>query len=552
MLLGAIGGLGIFLLGMRHMSEGIQAIAGDRLRALIHSITSNRFQAIGVGTLVTCLIQSSSITTVMVVGFVNSGFMTLTQAIGVIMGANIGTTITGWILVVQLGKYGLPILGVAALVFLFAKKERWRYLGMAVMGIGMIFFGLELMTTSFKPLREVEEFRRWFALFTADSYFGVLKCAAVGCLLTCIVQSSSATLGITMGLAATGVIGFPTAAALVLGENIGTTITAWLASLGASANAKRAALSHAIFNVLGVAWATAIFPLYLGLIGTILGGDPGVMVVVDGVETFPRILRGIALIHTIFNVANTILFIPLLPMLARFVTRLVPEPPSPEKPHLSWLDGALLATPVLGIGLSYDHVVAMGAGVRRMVEHLRTLLEEDAIDADLEKRLFAREEILDAMQHEVVDYLTKLLSGRVPNEVTVEGHKQLRVADELESISDALLLIYRMNRKLLRKESPLSPEARGEVMALHERCGAYIELVCRAFEAHNRDVLPAARLMSREIGGLIKADRERHFGRLTAAGAITLESTVFPDALNAFRAIRDHCENIAEVVAEAK
>lgn len=225
-----IGGLGIFLLGMKNMSEGLQAIAGNGLRKMISAVTDNRLMAAGVGTTVTMLVQSSSITTVMVVGFVNSGFMTLSQAIGVIMGANIGTTVTGWILALKIGKYGLPLLGFGAFGYLFVRKDRYRFIALALMGLGMVFFGLELMKNGFSVVKELPDFEAWFARFDASTYFGVLKCAAVGCVLTFIVQSSSATLGITMSLAAIGVIPFETAAALVLGENIGTTITAWLIS----------------------------------------------------------------------------------------------------------------------------------------------------------------------------------------------------------------------------------------------------------------------------------------------------------------------------------
>jgi len=237
MILTVIGGLGVFLLGMKNLSEGLQAIAGSGLRRMISWVTDNRFMAIGVGALITMLVQSSSITTVMVVGFVNSGFMTLSQAIGVVMGANVGTTITGWILVLKIGKYGLPIAGAAAFVYLFAKRDRIRYLAMAILGLGLVFFGLEVMKDGFAVVKELPAFELWFQKFSADSYLGVLKCAAVGCILTFFVQSSSATLGITIGLAQLGVIEFETAAALVLGENIGTTITAWLASFGATTNA---------------------------------------------------------------------------------------------------------------------------------------------------------------------------------------------------------------------------------------------------------------------------------------------------------------------------
>src|SRR5690606_21760979 len=327
-----IGGLGIFMLGMKYMSEGMQAVAGNSLRRLISLVTDNRVLAVGAGTLVTMLVQSSSVTTVIVVGLVNAGLMQLHQAIGVIVGANIGTTITGWILVLKIGDYGLPLLGIGAensgtaitgwvlglgigdyglpllgigaLVYLFTRKDRPRFIAMAVMGLGMIFFGLELMKDGFAPLAENRAFIDAFAWFRADSYTGVLRAVLVGCILTVIVQSSSATLGITIGLASTGVIPFTTAAALVLGENIGTTITAVLASLGATTEARRAAYGHVLFNVFGVLWITAIFQWYIRIVSGTIESVHGLNPMLISLDTTPSlafatvITAGIALTHT--------------------------------------------------------------------------------------------------------------------------------------------------------------------------------------------------------------------------------------------------------------
>ena len=324
LILTVLGGLGIFLLGMKNLSEGMQAVAGNGLRRMISIVTNNRLMATGVGVLVTMLVQSSSITTVMVVGFVNSGFMTLTQAVGVIMGANIGTTITGWILVLKIGKYGLPIAGAAAFFYLFAKRDRLRYAALAIMGLGLVFLGLELMKDGFAIIKELPEFEAWFKAFNAETYFGVLKCALVGCVLTFIVQSSSATLGITIGLAQIGVIEFETAAALVLGENIGTTITAWLASFGSNTNAKRAAYFHVLFNLLGVAWITAVFPAYMMLVRRFVAGDANADMSL-GVVSAAEITAGIAAAHTGFNVTNTIVFLPLAGYMASLLQRLIPD-----------------------------------------------------------------------------------------------------------------------------------------------------------------------------------------------------------------------------------
>ncbi|HEY5653399.1 MAG TPA: Na/Pi cotransporter family protein, partial [Pontiella sp.] len=327
-----IGGLGVFLLGMKHMSEGLQAVSGERLRKMIGAVTNNRFMGVVVGILVTCLVQSSSVTTVMVVGFVNSAIMNLMQAIGVILGANIGTTITGWILVLKIGKYGLPMLGIAAFFFLFSKNQRIRYIGMTVMGIGMVFFGLELMKNGFKPIKGMDGFEAWFHAFDVlkdgggIAFANVIKCALVGMILTMIVQSSSATLGITIGLAATGVINYPTAAALVMGENIGTTVTALLAAIGTTTTAKRAAYAHFFFNALGTAWFIALFPFVLPALSRLIETQTGFnpmsldMNSMDEAEFGQVITKGIALTHTTFNVANVLLFLPFVGLLAKFVT----------------------------------------------------------------------------------------------------------------------------------------------------------------------------------------------------------------------------------------
>ena len=236
-----LGGLGIFFYGMKTMSDALQQAASDVITKVINSLTSNRVLAVTVGVIVTMIVQSSSVTTVMVVGFVNAGLMQLTQAIGVIFGSNIGTTVTGWIISIKVGKYGLLMIGVGIFPALFSKNNKLQNIGRVLFGIGMVFLGLELMSGAFKPLRSNDQFLDMISYFSGQNYGAYFASILTGCLLTVIIQSSSAMLGITIALASSGVISFSTAAALVLGENIGTTITALLASVGTSTNAKRAA-----------------------------------------------------------------------------------------------------------------------------------------------------------------------------------------------------------------------------------------------------------------------------------------------------------------------
>jgi len=449
LIFGVVGGLGLFLLGMKHMSEGMQAIAGNRLRQMIHAGTNNRFFACLIGVFVTCVIQSSSVTTVMTVGFVNSGLMTLNQAIGVILGANVGTTITGWILVLNVGKWGLPLLGLAAFFFLFTKNEKVRFVAMAMMGIGMVFFGLETMSNGFKPLRMMPEFVEWFAFFQATGYLGVLKCAFAGCVLTLIVQSSSATLGITMGLASAGVINFETGAALVLGENIGTTITAFFSSIGASTSAKRAAYSHMLFNVIGVAVVTAVFPFYIDFVERFVGVNPGTAVIdANGESTYPYVRQGIALVHTGFNVALTLVFLPFLPWLARLVTLLVPDRGGAENLGLPrHLITRAVNDPDTALDLAEREQTDLLARLPGYLDLARSEVEPlDQID------LKTRSEAFNAVSREVHQFLSSIIDKDISHETTrrlLGILERQGLLDSLEkSVNKITSILYAENQTL--------------------------------------------------------------------------------------------------------
>jgi len=552
MLSSVVGGLGIFLLGMKNMSEGIQAVAGDRLRKLIGAVTENRLSACGVGSLVTCLVQSSSVTTVMVVGFISAGVMTLTQGMGVILGANIGTTITGWILVLKIGQYGLPMLGLAAFFFLFSRNDTVRYTGMAVMGVGMVFFGLELMSAGFKPMRTMPEFVAWFARFQADSYLGVLQCALAGCLLTCIVQSSSATLGITMGLAINGMIGFPTAAGLVLGENIGTTITAILASIGRSHDARRAAYFHTIFNLLGVLWITALFPFYLAVVTRFMGHDPGLAVLEAGVQTFPHIRSGIALVHSGFNVVNTALFLPFLPLLGRFVIWLLPEKAAPAEERLTYLDARMIASPALGIQESQSVLLRMAGKTQEMMRLLRETLTAKTRDEAAIQKIFLLEQKLDVIEKEVTQFVSHILSAQLPNSLIDEARKHLRLANEFESVGDYLEKILKLHLRKQENNIWFSYDGWDGVLDLHDRLETFLGAITGALHESKVGSLPEIRTDAVAITQHMKRARASHLERVGTEAASPLASLIFTDMLNAYRRVRDHGLNIAEILAGEK
>lgn len=547
-----VGGLGIFLLGMRYLSDGIQSVASTQLRSLIGAVTNNRFVALGVGVIFTCLVQSSSITTVMVVGLVNSAVMTLGQAIGVIMGANIGTTITGWILVIKVGKYGLPMLGAGALTYLFSKNERIKFTAMIIMGVGMVFFGLELMKNGFKPIRTIPEFVDWFSYFQATTYFGVLKVAAVGCMLTFIVQSSSATLAITMGLASTGVINFETAAALVLGENIGTTITAFLASLGSSTNAKRAAYAHIIFNMLGVLWITALFPVYIALVKSFLGMEPGLMIMADGTETYPYIILGIATVHTGFNFANTIIFIPFIRHMEKFLTNAIPDKVGYQAPRLTKLDDVLIETPVVAIESTRSEIHRMGEIVDRMMGQLKEGISGETVNKEFVNKVFHREEVLDKIQNEISIFLTGLLASGLPHEVTDEGRQQILMADEYETISDYIVKILKLHLRLRDASLSLPVEDRNDIFELHDDVTAYLRMVTSGCVNRSKEVFFKAHPQSDTITHKVRRIRSQHIDRLSSERKDPLITMIYTDMLNGYRRIKDHALNIAEALAGEK
>ena len=546
------GGLGLFLLGMKYMSDGMQAIAGQSLRQIIGAVTNNRIMATLCGVFVTCVVQSSSITTVMVVGFVNSGVMTLVQAVGIILGANIGTTITGWILVLKIGKYGLPLLGFSAFGYLFSKQERTRYLAMTLMGVGMIFFGLEVMKDACGMIKKLPDFEAWFHQFQADSYLGVLKCALVGCVLTTLVQSSSATLGITISLAVQGIIPFETAAALVLGENIGTTITAFLASLGATTNARRAAYFHIIFNFIGVFWITLIFGWYIDLIQWVVGGGVSEAVVADGKTTYPKTTMAIATTHSIFNIANTLLFLPLLPKMVQMLEWLVPARDFKEKPKLTDLDIRVARTPALAIEQSRVEIEKMGDSCEKMLDWLNEIINQDDPDKELADRLIRREQVLDSMQDEVTEFVTELLSGPAPLSVADEACRQLRMVDEFESISDYIANLNSFDRKLRRNGFRFTPQQREGLNHLNRQISKYLKTIDQALVKGDRNVLTQTDAMADRIKKEVKQMRRVHLDNLLNDKISPQISVAYLAALNAYSRVKDHSRNIAEAVGGEK
>lgn len=532
-----IGGLCIFLLGMKYLSDGVQAVAGERMRKMISMVTDNRLAACGTGLLVTATIQSSSVTTVMLIGLVNAGVMTLQQSIGVILGADIGTTITAWIVAIKITKYGLIITGISGFVYLFSKHERSRFVAMLIMGLGLIFFGLLLMEKGVEPFRSHEGFIRLFSSFSPNNYFGVIKCVLIGALATATVQSSSATIAITITLARAGVVDFNTAVALVLGQNIGTTITAFLASLGTSIKARRVAYAHILMKIAAVLLTIPFFFLYVNFLQAIIR---------ESVEIATRI----ALAHTIFNIFLVLAFLPFTQFINRLLLYFFKEKSAQKSLALTRLDIPLHQTPMISIEQSHREVILMGEVIGKMLETLRCIIITGDSTKEHIDKLFNQEELLDRMQEEIVVFLTHLLSQELISTITKEAQEQLRRADEYESVSDYIISILKLHLRLGNARLKLDSEEVDEINELHTAVTHYYNFIFRAHQNRNFNVHLTAKQQGDEITNLFRRMRSRHLSNLSKKQLDPLISTIYPDILTAYRRIKDHLFNIADADTE--
>jgi phosphate:Na+ symporter len=549
----ALGGVGIFLLGMRMMSEGLQALAGRRLHRWITAVTDNRLAAVLVGMGVTCLLQSSSATTVMVVGFVNSGLMTLMQGIAVAFGAHVGTTLSLWLLTLDVSRYGGFLLGAAVLVHLFAKQERIRHAAMAALGLGMLFYGLQLLSDGFAPLRGLEEVRGALALFRADTAGGFLLAALAGMAVTALIQSSAAAVALVMGLAGAQAVDFPTAVALVLGSNVGTTATALLACAGASRNAVRTALANTLSTLLAVLLVLlARRPFTEGCERLALWlhpmGDASDPAAVRAWYTF-----AIACVHTLFNVAATVAFFPFLGLFARAVTWLVPVRDSEHgkgwRPH--FLDPRVLDQPAVALGCAQREILAMGQTCLDMLGALGRVFAAEKPDPADTDAVLRGEKDLDTAQKEISEYIGRTLYGRgnLSEELSALARRGIRQADEFESLSDCIRGALKSHAKIRKAGETLTATAVGEITDLCSRMVSCIRMVMAMMAAGDSEGIFLAEARCGEIDDAAKRYRAAHMERIGVSCLTPMKSLVYSDLLVAFRRQNDHLLNIAQTLS---
>lgn len=552
LLFNLVGGLGIFLYGMRLMSEGLQKVAGDHLRTIFNIVTTNRFIGVFTGFLITAIIQSSSATTVMLVGFVNAGIMSLQQAIHVILGANIGTTFTGWIIAFKITKYGLPIIGLGSGLLLFSKSEKVNYIGEVVLGLGMLFFGLTLMKAGFKPLRHDPIFHNFFLLFGADNIFKISLSVLAGCVLTVIVQSSSATVGITMGLASQGLLTFPAAAALVLGENIGTTITALLSSIGTDTNARRTALAHSLFNAIGVIIMIIIFPLYIQMVEWVIPGIAD-FALADGSK--PNIMPHIAASHTIFNIANMVVFLPFVTLLSRVVSAIIKEKPLVEKEEgLVYFHYDSHGIPNLMIDEARREIEKMmDIATIMFISNHEFLFESNKNHRHLLKEINALENKVDGMQGEIVKFLAMVSGHRALTGKDVEDiHIYIRIVDETESVADYCEKLIKLIHRKFEKNVGFAEEAMANLVKIFGKMFDFLTLAKMVFCLRDDRIAKDCHKKSEELYILIEETNKAHIDRLRKGICDAKSAVYFTDFLGILRRLRSHTINIVEAAMGEK
>ncbi len=552
-----IGSLGLFIYGMKVMSEAIQKVAGNKMRQVLGAMTSNRFFGIFSGLLITTLVQSSSATTVLVVSFVNAGLITLAESIGVIMGANVGTTVTAWLVsLLELGSFSISLLCLPIIAFgfpmMFFSREKVRLWGEVLIGFALLFLGLSFMkeiVPDFSSNPEVLSFlseSNYSDRSLLGKYILSLGFVIVGIVITVIVQSSSAAMALTLVMCNQGWISFPLAAALVLGENIGTTVTANLAALVGNVHAKRAARSHLIFNVMGVGWALLILPVFLKLIAylseLVTGANP--------FDEFTGIPIALALFHTIFNIVNVLLLVSFIPLIARIAIWMVPSKKTEDEEFsLDYIGSGLMETPELSIVEARKELIKFADLMRRAFKYIPLLVTE-MDEKKLQQytdQLRKYEDIGDRMEIEISDYLSKASKGELSSDASNTVRSMLNIANYLERIGDIYLEVSRNLTNRKRKKAYFTQEMRDNILKYATKVSLSLDMMVKNIESpENKINHIEANALEDELNEYYQQLREDYIKKLEK-GKFRLESGIYySDLLAEMERIGDHAASISQ------
>lgn len=525
-----LGGLGLFIYGMKLMGDGLENAAGESLKSILEKVTSNKLVAVLVGTIVTAIIQSSSATTVMVVGFVNAGLMNLSQALGVIMGANIGTTITAQLVAFKLDEIAPIFVFAGAAMIMIAKNKRHIELANIVLGFGILFTGMGVMSSSLKPLSQTPLFTQILLAVGDNWLLGVL----VGMVLTAILQSSSATTGILIALATTNAISISLAIPILFGCNIGTCVTALLASIGTNKIAHKAALLHLTFNVLG----TIIFIPFLRPLGELV------------VITSNEVSRQIANAHTIFNITNTAILLPFSKYIVMFVNRVIPDNDNDdnERNGLKYIDDRVLETPVIAAGQVIKETIRMANKAKDNVE----LAMKAFINGDekLIEKVYENEKIINMLDEEITNYLVKLAQANLPDREQIIVASTIHIIIDIERIGDHAENIADLAREKINRKVKYTSDALNDLNEIYESVMKSLDISISAYTDKNVNEAKKNFKIENQIDIYRTNYREKHIKRIYDGKCSAFEGALFLDLIGDLERIGDHSNNIAQSVVD--
>lgn len=522
LIFGLTGGLGLFIYGMQLMGDGLQKAAGDRLRKILEILTTKPWRGVIVGSGVTALIQSSSATTVMLVGFVNAGLMTLSQAIGVIFGANIGTTITAQIIAFKISDLALPAIGLGFALTFFSKKKVLKYLGQFILGFGLLFLGLNTMKTAMSPLKDNESFIRAMIELGKTPLLGVF----VGILMTALIQSSSATIGILIALASQNIISINTALPILIGDNIGTCVTALLSSIGTSITAKRTAVAHVSFNTLGAILFLAILPFYDRIV----------------ILTSNDISRQIANAHTIFNFFNTIIWLPMVGLMVKIVQLIVPGEEIIIDSRPIFIEKHLLYTPSIALGQATKETVRMAIFSHEMLKH--SLDYSVAPSKKLLRLTERKENVVDKLAHEITRFLSILSQESLSLEQSERITALMHAINDIERSGDHAESLINLFQLKNDDKLVFSEKAQNELDDISNDVSKMYDHIIVALDTNDFDLVREVQLIEEGVDKKVKKARNEHIKRLNQGLYQPVAGVVFLDIVNHLERIGDLANNV--------
>ena len=546
-----LGALGFFIYGMKVMSEGIQKVAGSKMRKILGAMTSNRFKGVFTGFLLTALVQSSSATTVMVVSFVNAGLLTLTESIGVIMGANIGTTVTAWIISligfkVKISAYALPIIAIGT-PLLFMPKSKPRAWGETIIGFALLFMGLAALKASVPDLKHNPEILSFLQHYADMGYLSILLFVIIGTVITIVVQSSSAAMAVTLVMANQGWIPFELAAAMVLGENIGTTITANLAALIANVHAKRAARAHFIFNIGGVVWMLIVFLPFLHGIDAYMRSTMEASPFAEATA----IPIGLSLFHSLFNIINTGLMVWFVPQIAKLVTKMVPSHGDDEEFHLDYISMTIMPTPEISILEARKEIAKFAKITTKMSSYTQVLISKKQHKSrqKMMDKIKRYEEITDRIEVEIATFLAKVSEGNISEESSFKIRALLSINNDLERIGDLFYQISLTIQRQLETGQWFSEEQIKNLIKIYSLLDEALNIMRNNLNNdYSKVTIDEALNKEREINAMRNELRREYLKKVEKGEYQVKDAIYYIELVNACEKVGDHVINVTEAI----